>query len=81
MGQGDLFLTRRSDKDAWCEPINLGYPINTFNDEIGLSVNARGDRAYFASDREGKHNTDLFTFELPSGGKTGSGFLPHGQGL
>ena len=65
MGQGDLFYTRRSPMDDWSEPLNLGYPINTFNDEIGLSVNARGNRAYFASDREGKHNTDIYTFELP----------------
>ncbi len=54
MGQGDLFLTRRSGKDDWSKPVNLGYPINTFNDEIGLSVNARGNRAYFASDRVGE---------------------------
>lgn len=65
MGQGDLFLTRRSGEDEWSKPVNLGYPINTFNDEIGLSVNARGNRAYFASDRVGKSNTDIFTFELP----------------
>lgn len=65
MGQGDLFLTRRSGVDEWSKPVNLGYPINTFNDEIGLSVNARGNRAYFASDRVGKNNTDIFTFELP----------------
>lgn len=65
MGQGDLFFTRRNTEDEWSEPVNLGYPINTFNDEIGLSVNARGNRAYFASDREGKHNTDIYTFELP----------------
>lgn len=66
MGQGDLFFSRKSTgDDVWSEPLNLGYPINTFNDEIGLSVNARGNRAYFASDREGKKNTDIYTFELP----------------
>ncbi len=65
MGQGDLFFSRKSTGDVWSEPLNLGYPINTFNDEIGLSVNARGNRAYFASDREGKNNTDIYTFELP----------------
>jgi len=65
MGQGDLFFTRRRGESAWSSPLNLGYPINTCNDEIGLSVNARGDRAYFASDREGASNTDIFTFELP----------------
>ncbi len=65
MGQGDLFFTRRSPEEGWSKPVNLGYPINTYSDEIGLSVNARGNRAYFASDRVGKNNTDIFTFELP----------------
>ena len=66
MGQGDLFLTRRRGETDWSKPLNLGYPINTYSDEIGLSVNARGNRAYFASDREGEGNTDIFTFELPT---------------
>jgi len=65
MGQGDLFLTRLGKEEEWSKPVNLGYPINTYSDEIGLSVNARGNRAYFASDRVGKNNTDIFTFELP----------------
>ena len=65
MGQGDLFITRSKGGADWSSPENLGYPINTFNDEIGLSINALGDRAYFASDREGDANTDIFTFELP----------------
>jgi outer membrane protein OmpA-like peptidoglycan-associated protein len=46
--------------------VNLGYPINTYNDEIGLSINARGNRAYFASDRGSGKDTDIFTFELPA---------------
>jgi len=47
--------------------VNLGYPINTYHDEIGLSINASGSRAFFASDRDGGEDTDLFTFELPAG--------------
>jgi outer membrane protein OmpA-like peptidoglycan-associated protein/tetratricopeptide (TPR) repeat protein len=65
MGRGDLFFTRMKGEDTWSTPKNLGYPINTYNDEIGLTVNARGDRAYFASDREESGDTDIFTFELP----------------
>jgi flagellar motor protein MotB/tetratricopeptide (TPR) repeat protein len=65
MGQGDLFLSVLEPDAGWTEAENLGYPINTFNDEIGLTVNARGDRAYFASDREGGDDTDLYSFELP----------------
>jgi outer membrane protein OmpA-like peptidoglycan-associated protein/Tol biopolymer transport system component len=64
MGRGDLFLARLKGQNSWSAPVNLGYPINTHNDEFGLTVNARGDRAYFASDRGGG-DTDIFTFELP----------------
>lgn len=65
MGQGDLFLTKYLSSGEWSQPTNLGYPINTYNDEMGLTVNARGNRAYFASDRGEGTDTDLFTFELP----------------
>jgi outer membrane protein OmpA-like peptidoglycan-associated protein len=65
MGQGDLFLSRLVQDQGWSEPENLGYPINTHHDEIGLSVNASGDRAYFASDRGERTDTDIFSFEMP----------------
>jgi outer membrane protein OmpA-like peptidoglycan-associated protein len=65
MGRGDLFLTRFDQAVGWSSPRNLGYPINTFSDEIGLTVNARGDRAFFASDRGSGTDTDIYTFELP----------------
>jgi len=67
MGQGDLFLTRALLNGEWTSPENLGYPINTHHDEIGLMVNARGNRAYFASDRKEGKDTDLYSFELPMG--------------
>lgn len=65
MGQGDLFLSSLGPNREWSRAKNLGYPINTHNDEIGLSINARGNRAYFASDREEGNDTDLYSFELP----------------
>jgi outer membrane protein OmpA-like peptidoglycan-associated protein len=66
MGQGDLFFSRLGQGGNWSRPVNLGYPINTYNDEIGLTVNALGNRAYFASDRESGTDTDIYSFELPS---------------
>jgi len=65
MGRGDLFCSRLGPDGSWSAPVNLGFPINTHNDEIGLSVNARGNRAYFASDRVTGKDTDIYTFELP----------------
>lgn len=67
MGQGDIFVSRLKSDRSWSSPVNLGYPINTHNDEIGLVVNARGERAYYASDRDsGMGGTDLYTFDLPA---------------
>ena len=65
MGQGDLYLSRLDQDKNWSEPENLGYPINTHHDEIGLTVNASGNTAYFASDRGEGTDTDIFSFEMP----------------
>jgi len=65
MGMGDLFMSRRTAEGNWSPPVNLGYPINTYNDEIGLAVDPGGSRAYFASDRGQGTDTDLYVFQLP----------------
>jgi len=67
LGGMDLFLSRKNEAGEWDEPVNLGYPINTSGDEIGLVINARGNRAYFSSDnREGKNwGKDIYFFNLP----------------
>lgn len=45
----------------WSEPENLGYPVNTPDDEIYFQVSQDGRRAYFASIREGGVGfTDIF---------------------
>lgn len=63
MGGYDLFMSKKDSAGKWSEPVNLGYPINTFNDEIGLVVNAAGEIAYYSSDRD-SDNKDLYEFEL-----------------
>jgi outer membrane protein OmpA-like peptidoglycan-associated protein len=64
MGGYDLFVTRRDENGNWSDPENLGYPLNTHFDELGLIVNARGDKGYFASDRMNGKVRDIFTFDL-----------------
>lgn len=66
MGGLDIYMSQKDDKGVWSEPVNLGYPINTFNDENSLLVSAEGNLAYFASDREGGYGSlDLYQFEMP----------------
>ncbi len=67
MGAMDLFLSRKDSAGQWQTPQNLGYPINSGSDEIGLVINAKGDKAYFSSDGLGDKNNgkDLYMFDLP----------------
>jgi outer membrane protein OmpA-like peptidoglycan-associated protein len=68
MGGLDLFMTQKDEKGNWSEPKNLGYPINTFNDENSLLVSSNGELAYFASDRAGGFGAlDLYQFKMPQG--------------
>lgn len=65
MGGKDIYVVRLKDDGTWGTPKNLGYPINTHKDEMGLFVDATGSLAYFASDREGgKGKLDIYSFPL-----------------
>ena len=65
-GSTDLFLSRKADDGSWSKPENLGYPINTIDDEGSLIVAADGQTAYYASDRgtDNKGGLDIYTFQL-----------------
>jgi outer membrane protein OmpA-like peptidoglycan-associated protein len=65
LGGYDLFVSRRDSSGKWQQPVNLGYPINTNRDEIGLIVNSRGDKAYYSSDVEKANGKDIYVFDLP----------------
>ena len=65
MGVMDLFVSRMDSNGHWSPPQNLGYPINTSADETTLSVNAKGDTAYFCSDNLGGYGQkDIYAFAL-----------------
>ncbi len=65
-GTTDLFLSRKQGDTAWSTPFNLGYPINTIDDEGSLIVAADGKTGYYASDGGPTlGGLDLYTFELP----------------
>ncbi|MEI6049521.1 MAG: OmpA family protein [Bacteroidota bacterium] len=64
MGGFDIFITRMNDDSTWTEPQNLGYPINTCNDEMGLVIESCGQKAYFSSIRDKLNGKDIFYFNL-----------------
>ncbi len=64
MGGFDIYRTTMKEDSTWEEPQNLGYPINTYNDEMGLIIGSEGKRAYFSSVRDKKNGKDIFYFDL-----------------
>lgn len=65
MGGYDIFMSQRNANGQWSEPVNLGYPINTEQDEINFYVAPDGKTAFISSQRDGGFGGyDIYTFEL-----------------
>ncbi len=63
----DLFMSKKLPDGKWSTPKNLGYPINTIDDEGSLFIAADGQTAYYSSDRsDTKGGLDIYSFELPA---------------
>jgi outer membrane protein OmpA-like peptidoglycan-associated protein len=71
MGGYDIFKATYDVKtNEWSDPENLGYPINTPDDDIYYMTSSDGKRAYYSSVREdGLGYTDIFTITTPEGMK------------
>ncbi len=67
MGKSDMFMAKKDKNGLFTNVTNLGYPINSSGDELGLIVDARGQLAYFSSDKyDGFGGYDIYSFELPN---------------
>ena len=65
LGGYDMFISKLGEDGNWKEPQNLGYPINSENDELGMFVTTDGKTAYFCSNKlEGVGGWDLYSFDL-----------------
>lgn len=67
MGGHDIYKTTLIDaeKNLWAEPENLGYPINTPDDDVFFITTKDGKRAYYASVREdGRGYSDIYRIEM-----------------
>ncbi len=66
-GGYDLYSTEYKN-GVWTEPKNLGYPVNTPEDQVSLFVAANGKRAYYSLDsytRQGFPISMIYYFDLP----------------
>nr|WP_319570829.1 OmpA family protein [uncultured Draconibacterium sp.] len=67
MGGLDLFTAEINEKGQVENLKNMGYPINTYKDDMGLTISSIGNVAYFSSARESDNGLDIFSFNLDRG--------------
>jgi len=67
MGGYDIYKTvYDSANRTWIKPVNIGYPINTPDDDISFITTQEGERGYFSSVREdGFGYQDIYMFTVP----------------
>ena len=53
MGGFDIFRSERGEDGGWSEPENMGYPINTPDDEIFYITDQTGSHGYYSAIRQG----------------------------
>jgi outer membrane protein OmpA-like peptidoglycan-associated protein/tetratricopeptide (TPR) repeat protein len=70
LGGYDIFFAKLDSSGRWSEPVNIGYPINSFDDDVGFFVSTDGHHGYFASNKfEGNGGWDLYSFNLYEGAR------------
>ena len=66
MGGLDLYSSE-FENNQWTAPKNLGYPINTYLDQVSIFVTADGKKGYYG-DRKTKNNIEeaiIMEFDMP----------------
>lgn len=66
MGGFDIFQATELGDDGWSTPENIGYPINTTEDDLFFTTSVDGKRSYYASEKDnGLGEKDLYMITLP----------------
>tara|TARA_B110001452_G_scaffold184835_1_gene155421 strand:- start:225 stop:2501 length:2277 start_codon:yes stop_codon:yes gene_type:complete len=67
IGGLDIFKSVLDKELNWSSPKNMGYPINTVNDDLSFVPSVSGNSAYFSSVRKGgKGKYDIYEMILPN---------------
>ncbi len=66
MGGFDLFMSKVGADGEWTKPENMGYPLNTVDDDVFFQPMADGRRAYYSSQKDGGYGLkDIYLVEMP----------------
>ncbi len=52
MGEYDIFYSEKDEEGSWSEPVNLGYPINTPDQDVFFVMAGSGRFGYYSTVRE-----------------------------
>lgn len=65
LGGYDIFYSENLN-DQWTKPTNLGFPINTAQDDIHFVLSANYKRGYYATvQKEGFGDKDIYVINMP----------------
>ncbi|HPQ07879.1 MAG TPA: hypothetical protein PK995_01480 [Bacteroidia bacterium] len=66
MGGFDIFFSILDDEGKFTEPFNIGYPINTPDDDVFYVTSPDGKRAYYSSFKDGGYgDKDIYMITIP----------------
>jgi peptidoglycan-associated lipoprotein len=64
LGGLDIYRANQDETGSWIVE-NLKSPINSNEDDFGITFEAEVERGFFSSSRRGRGNDDIFSFVLP----------------
>ncbi|NPA44981.1 MAG: OmpA family protein [Chlorobi bacterium] len=66
MGGYDIFRTVRDENGVWSKPENLGFPVNSPDDDLYFVMAASGKEGYYSSvKKNGKGFMDIYKIDFP----------------
>lgn len=65
IGGYDIFYSTKDKEGNWSTPVNLGYPVNSTDDDVFFVTSADGKRGYYSSFQEkGFGEKDIYMISL-----------------
>ena len=64
MGGYDIFNTTLNEDGFWGDVENMGYPINTVEDDLFFFLTKDESKAFYSSAKKGNGKTDIYQINL-----------------
>jgi tetratricopeptide (TPR) repeat protein len=65
IGGLDIFMSKLQDDGSWSKPENLGYPINTIDDDVHFVLSTDGKTAHYSAVKEdGMGERDIYKIDM-----------------